>query len=124
MRHYYITPTASLTFQLPRDETNHKLVLEVRHRDTGTIETHTLPLPEMPQIGNLRGIDVCFPKDCIVLDWISMDFTSLPIDRSLPIPLRVDLDLPHAGVYEVIKRAEDMVGSEQRCVLVVEDVNN
>ena len=111
--------TASLTFQLPYDETNHKLVLEIHHTDIGTIETHTISLPEMPQIGNLTGIQALFPKGDILLD-----FTLLPVDRSSTIPLEVDLVLPHAGKYEVVKWAEGIDVSEQQQVLVVQNVND
>ena len=78
----------------------------------------TLPLPELPRPGNPTGIDACFPEY-----YIDMDFTSLPIDQSSTVPLRVDLFFLHAGKYELVKWAMGVDGSEQRLNLVVPDTN-
>jgi hypothetical protein len=55
---------------------------------------------------------------------VSETFSLLGMHHSSNIALEMGLRFPHDGVYEVIKRAEGVDGSEQRCVLVVENLNN
>ncbi len=116
---YSTKPTATLTFQLPRYEANRRLVLLLHNLDTSMSEMISLPLPELPRPGNPTGIDACFPDY-----YIGMDFTSLPVDWSATIPLRVDLFALQAGRYELIKWAGGIAGSEQRLSLIVPDTND
>ena len=115
----YDKPNATLTFQLPRYEVNRKLMLLLHNLDTTICEMISLPLPELAQLGNTTGIDTCFPEHCL-----SVEFTSLPVNLSATIPLRVDLFGLEAGKYELKKWVGGIVGSEQRISFTVSEVTS
>lgn len=117
---FYGKPTATLTFQLPYYEVNRRLTLLLHNLDTSISEMISLPLSELPRLGNPTGIDACFPDH-----YLGMDFTSLPVDwSSTTIPLRVDLFALQPGRYELMKCAGGIVGSEQQLSFIVPEADN